>query len=46
MRQNLNKTDKYLKNNDMTDFLELEGVKEYFIMYNKEWIVQNLHRIF
>lgn len=46
MRQNLNKTDKYLKNNDALDFLELESVKEYFVMQNRNWIIQNLHKIF
>jgi hypothetical protein len=46
MRQNLLKTDKYLKNNDITDFLTLQGVKDYFLLYNCEWIVHNLPRIF
>lgn len=34
MRQNLLKTDKYLRNSDITDFLSLEGVKDYFLHYN------------
>lgn len=46
MRQNLMKTEKYLKNNDITDFLSLEGVKDYFLLYNREWIVHNLPLIF
>jgi hypothetical protein len=33
MRQNLLKTDKYLRNSDITDFLPLEGVKDYFLHY-------------
>jgi hypothetical protein len=46
MRQNLIKTEKYLKDNDITKFLQLEGVKDYFLLYNKDWIIQNLHKIF
>lgn len=46
MRQNLLKTDKYLRNSDITDFLPLEGVKDYFLHYNSQWIVHNLPKIF
>ena len=46
MRQNLAKIDKYLKTDDTAMYLQLEGVKDYFLVYNKDWIVKNLGKIF
>ncbi len=46
IRQSLLKTEKYLKNNDITDFLQLQGVKDYFLLYNSDWIVHNMPKIF
>lgn len=48
MRVNLLKTDKYLRNNTDTIeyYLTLQGVKEFFLDYNAEWIVHNLPNIF
>ena len=46
IRQKLGKVDKYLKINETDQYLELDAVKDYFMNYNKEWIVHNLHHIF
>lgn len=46
MRQNLVKIDKYLKRDDTAMYLELEGVKDYFLHFNRNWIIKNLGKIF
>lgn len=44
-RSKLSKIDKYLKRHDYHEYLEVEGVKRHFLLFNKNWIIENLHRI-
>lgn len=46
IRQKLGKVEKYLRVNETGEYLELSAVKDYFMEFNKDWIVANLDRIF
>ncbi|MCB0370594.1 MAG: hypothetical protein KDD45_14500 [Bdellovibrionales bacterium] len=46
IRQKLGKVDKYLKVNELSEYLELDAVKDYFMLYKKDWIINNLDKIF
>ena len=46
IRQQLGKINKYMKINETSEYLELDAVKDYFMDFNKDWIIGNLHRIF
>lgn len=46
MRQSLFKIEKYLKLDDTSQYLDLPAVKDYFLHYNRNWIIFNFNRIF
>ena len=46
IRQQLGKINKYMKVNETSEYLQLDAVKDYFMDFNKEWIINNLHLIF
>lgn len=46
MRAKLENVEKILKKLDYSEYLSVEGVKNYFLFHRKEWIIKNITRIF
>ena len=46
IRQELSKINKYLKKTELSEYTSFEAVKDYFMVFNRQWIVDSLDNIF